>query len=122
MMTDEPIPTPPHPGTLIRAAMDDVYGLTIVDLAKAMNLNRANLSNVVNGKVSVTRELAYKIDALLCHSFKATDEGFHFARELIDAQAAWDWHNDEEAREAAVRAAKSRLEALKALPAPIAPE
>lgn len=122
MMTDEPIPTPPHPGTLIREMMDEVYGLTIVDLAKVMNLNRANLSNVVNGKVSVTRELAYKIDAFLCYCFSATDEGFHFAQELIEAQATYDWHNDQALRDAAVSAAKSRRGGQTALPAPTVPE
>jgi addiction module HigA family antidote len=49
---------PPHPGLLIRDQMGD---RTITELAKHLRVTRAALSRVINGKASVSAEMALRL-------------------------------------------------------------
>lgn len=83
----------PHPGAMIRDELK-AAGFSIPKASVAMALNRANLNNVVLGKAALSRDLAYRLSALL----NPDDEAFALAKLLIDLQAQHDW-----GREAAVR-------------------
>lgn len=82
-----------HPGSMIRDQLAEA-GYSVNAAAAAMALNRANLNNVVLGKVAVTRDLAYRLSALL----NPDDADMDFARLLVDWQARYDWHRDAPSR------------------------
>ncbi|WP_016957280.1 HigA family addiction module antitoxin [Catenovulum sp. SX2] len=51
-----------HPGAIFKKRILDRHKITIVQAAKLMHVNRPHLNNFVNGKVSVTAPLAYKLE------------------------------------------------------------
>jgi plasmid maintenance system antidote protein VapI len=83
----------PHPGAMIRDELD-AAGYSIPGASAAMAVNRPNLNNVILGKASLTRDLAYRLSALL----NPDDEAFDLARLLIGIQAQHDWHKDRASR------------------------
>lgn len=56
------INNPSHPGELIKEDILPHYNLTITDAASKLDITRANLSNVLNGKAALTSDLAAKIE------------------------------------------------------------
>jgi addiction module HigA family antidote len=59
---------PAHPGELIRETIDGIREetgkrLTIEEVAAGLETTRANLSRLINGKQSVTPEMAIKLAA-----------------------------------------------------------
>lgn len=52
---------PPHPGEIIRALCLEPLGLTITDAAQALGVSRKTLSAIVNGRASVTPEMAVRL-------------------------------------------------------------
>lgn len=54
----------PHPGALVRVIIED-HDLTISSAARAIKMDRATLSKVTTGEHMVSRELAFKLGALL---------------------------------------------------------
>lgn len=88
----EPLPLEersPHPGQAIRAALKGA-GFSIPSAAIAMAVNRANLNNLILGKASLSRDMAYRLNVLI----EPDDEKFKMARQLIGLQAAHDWDKD----------------------------
>lgn len=80
------------PGVYLREVILPAWGATnISGLAAALKVNRANLIDVLNGKVSVSRELAYRLGA------RFND---HVADLLIAYQHQWDIEQDRARREA----------------------
>ena len=79
-----------HPGTWIRDVILPEYGLDISKLARLIQVNRANLSEVLAGKRDVSRELAYRLGALL---------NDHVADLVIAYQQAWDVERERGRRE-----------------------
>lgn len=53
---------PAHPGELIRSEILPAYGLTVSAAADVLNITRANLTRVLDGKAALTHELALKIE------------------------------------------------------------
>lgn len=53
---------PPHPGTLIREEILDELGLTVSDAANRLDMRRATLYDLIQGKVPVSREIAFQIE------------------------------------------------------------
>ena len=53
---------PPHPGDLIRTEIIEPLGLSITDAAEALGVRRATLSDLLNGKASLTPEMALRIE------------------------------------------------------------
>ena len=53
---------PPHPGDMIRTEIIEAHGLSITDAAEALGVRRATLSDLLNGKASLTPEMALRIE------------------------------------------------------------
>lgn len=80
-----------HPGEFIREVLLPEYGLSVSEVARRIGADRATLSNVLHGKHDVSRDLAYKLGALL------NDET---ADLLIAYQHAYDLERERDRREA----------------------
>jgi addiction module HigA family antidote len=53
---------PPHPGDLIRTEVIEALGLSISKAATLLDVRRATLSDLLNGKASLTPEMALRIE------------------------------------------------------------
>ncbi len=53
---------PPHPGEIIREEVIKALGLTVTDAAEILGVRRATLSDITNGKASVTAEMALRLE------------------------------------------------------------
>jgi addiction module HigA family antidote len=56
-----PMKSPPHPGELVRENLDDL-GLSIAEAAIGLGITRQQLYNVVNGKSSISAEMALRFE------------------------------------------------------------
>ena len=56
-----PMKSPPHPGELVRENLDDL-GLSIAEAAIGLGITRQQLYNVVNGKSSISPEMALRFE------------------------------------------------------------
>ena len=52
---------PSHPGEILKDMFIVERGLTITEVAKGLNMARANLSSVINGHLGISPELAVKL-------------------------------------------------------------
>jgi|ERR1700704_6602190 addiction module HigA family antidote len=52
---------PPHPGELVRYDCLEPLGLSITDAAKALNVSRQALNNLVNRKSGISPEMAVRL-------------------------------------------------------------
>ncbi len=52
---------PPHPGRSVKDACLEPLGLSITAGAKILGVTRPTLSNVINGKASITPEMAIRL-------------------------------------------------------------
>lgn len=57
-----PMLAPPHPGLTVREDCLDALGLTVTAGAKVLGVSRQALNNLVNGKASITPEMAIRLD------------------------------------------------------------
>lgn len=65
MMSDAPVKVgmaPPHPGDFIREEILDELELNVSEAAKVLHVRRATLSDLVNGKVALSPEMALRIE------------------------------------------------------------
>jgi antitoxin HigA-1 len=53
---------PPHPGDFIRTEILDAWGLSVARAAEILGVRRATLSDLVNGKASLSPEMALRIE------------------------------------------------------------
>ncbi len=53
--------TPSHPGEILKEMFIIERNLTITEVAKGLNMARANLSSVINGHLGISPELAVKL-------------------------------------------------------------
>src|ERR1700675_3019931 len=53
---------PPHPGEIIREQIIEALGLTVTNAAEILGIRRATLSDVTNGKASVSAEMALRLE------------------------------------------------------------
>ena len=53
---------PPHPGEIIRDEIIEALGLTVTSAAEILGVRRATLSDVTNGKASVSAEMALRLE------------------------------------------------------------
>ncbi|WP_156428065.1 hypothetical protein [Novosphingobium sp. FSW06-99] len=86
-------PLPPlhiHPGVFIRDTLLPQYGLKIAPLARLIGVARPNLHHVLQGERDVSRELAYRLGALM---------NDHVADFLISYQVEWDKQQEAARRE-----------------------
>ncbi|GAB5469254.1 MAG: HigA family addiction module antitoxin [Rhodospirillales bacterium] len=59
-----PMKNPPHPGRLIRSAIDDL-GLSVAEAAAALKVSRSQLNRVINGGSSLSPELALRLEFVI---------------------------------------------------------
>lgn len=110
-------PEYPHPGLWARAMLEDA-GYTISKAAEVLGINRANLNNVLLGPaedggnymrgpsgVAISRELAYRLDALLNEDGEPGD----LARLLLARQAAYDWYREVNLRKRVMKEVRARM-------------
>ena len=57
-----PMKNPPHPGEVIREDVIHALGLSVTRAAKILGVRRATLSDVTNGKSSVSAEMALRLE------------------------------------------------------------
>jgi antitoxin HigA-1 len=53
---------PPHPGEIIRDEIIEALGLTVTSAAELLGVRRATLSDVTNGKASLSAEMALRLE------------------------------------------------------------
>jgi antitoxin HigA-1 len=53
---------PKHPGAVIRTTVLEPLGLSVTDAAKALEVSRPALSNLLNENASLTAEMALRIE------------------------------------------------------------
>lgn len=87
-----------HPARFVRDELK-LAGYTISTAAAAMLIDRSILNDALNERMPISRDLAYRLDALL--NSAETDD---LARLLIEWQARNDWRVEAHSREA-IRAA-----------------
>ncbi|MBH5329567.1 HigA family addiction module antidote protein [Eikenella sp. S3360] len=57
-----PMHNPPHPGLVLREYLG---GTSITDAAKHLNITRATLSRILNGKAAISADMAVRLSILL---------------------------------------------------------
>lgn len=53
---------PPHPGELLQELWLEPMGLSITDAAKHLKVSRKTLSEIVNGRASISSEMAIRLE------------------------------------------------------------
>lgn len=75
---------PPHPGLTLRDDVLPALGLTVTETAEQLGVSRVTLSRVLNGRASISPEMALRIEAWL-----GVDRGGE-ARLWLSEQNAYD--------------------------------
>lgn len=57
--------TPPHPGLTLRDDVLPALGLSVTDAAAQLNVTRAALSRVLNGRAAISPEMALRLEGWL---------------------------------------------------------
>ena len=57
--------TPPHPGETLRDNVLPALGLSVTKAAEQLNVSRAALSRVLNGRAAISPEMALRLEAWL---------------------------------------------------------
>ena len=52
---------PPHPGEIIKSLCLEPLGVSISDAAKALGVSRKTLSAIINGRASISPEMAVRL-------------------------------------------------------------
>jgi addiction module HigA family antidote len=53
---------PPHPGAFVREEILDELGLSVTEAARALDVRRATLSDLINGNAALSAEMALRIE------------------------------------------------------------
>jgi addiction module HigA family antidote len=77
------IHNPKHPGRMVKSLCLDPLGLSVTDAAKALHVSRPTLSKLLNGKMSITPEMAIRLAIV----FNTSDELW------VNLQAGYDLWN-----------------------------
>jgi addiction module HigA family antidote len=57
-----PMKSPPHPGDLIKTEVIEALGLSVSKAAEILQVRRATLSDLLNGKSALTPDMALRIE------------------------------------------------------------
>ncbi len=57
-----PMKNPPHPGDLIKTEVIEALGLSVSRAAEILQVRRATLSDLLNGKSALTPDMALRIE------------------------------------------------------------
>lgn len=53
---------PAHPGEILKELVIELTGVTITDISEHLNVSRKTLSKVLNGRGSITPEMALRLE------------------------------------------------------------
>ena len=53
---------PAHPGEILKELVIEASGITITDVSAHLNISRKTLSKVINGRGSITPEMALRLE------------------------------------------------------------
>ena len=77
---------PPHPGEIIKTLCLEPLGISITDAAKALGVSRKTHSAIINGRASITPEMAGRLSIAFSTS----------AESWLNQQARHDlWHAEQ---------------------------
>ena len=77
---------PPHPGEIIKSLCLDPLGISITKAAKGLGVSRKTLSAIVNGRASITPEMAVRLSIAFATS----------AESWLSQQSQYDlWHAEQ---------------------------
>jgi addiction module HigA family antidote len=77
---------PPHPGEIIKSLCLDPLGISVTEAAKALGVSRKTLSAIINGRASITPEMAVRLSI----AFDTSAESW------VNQQAQYDlWHAEQ---------------------------
>jgi|TARA_B110000211_G_C13915756_1_gene480412 addiction module HigA family antidote len=57
-----PMKNPPHPGEVVRDAIENGLGLTVTAAAEGLGVSRKTLSQILNGRSNITTEMAIRLE------------------------------------------------------------
>jgi addiction module HigA family antidote len=98
---------PPHPGLTLRDDVLPALGLTVTEAAQQLNVARATLSRLINGRAAVSPEMALRIEAWL-----GVERGGE-ARLWIAEQSAYDmWQAEQRIKAAPLHVQPAPLERM----------
>lgn len=77
---------PPHPGEIIKSLCLEPLELTVTGAAKALGVSRKTLSSIINGRASISPEMAVRLSI----AFNTTSESW------LNQQTQYDlWHAEQ---------------------------
>ena len=77
---------PPHPGEIIKSLCLDPLGVSVTDAAKALGVSRKTLSAIINGRASISPEMAVRLSL----AFSTSSESW------LNQQSQYDlWHAEQ---------------------------
>ena len=77
---------PPHPGEIIKSFCLEPLGVSITDAAKALGVSRKTLSAIINGRASISPEMAVRLSL----AFSTSSESW------LNQQSQYDlWHAEQ---------------------------
>ena len=86
---------PPHPGEILKSLCIEPLGLSIKEASEALGISRKKLSDILNGRASVSPEIAIRLSV----AFDTTAESW------LKGQLAYDlWQAERRKRPEVVRA------------------
>lgn len=89
-----PMANPPHPGEVVKYECLEALGLTVTRAAKGLGVTRQALSDVLNGRASVSLDMAIRFSK----AFGSTPETW------LGMQMAYDlWHARDRAKQIKVK-------------------
>lgn len=68
---------PPHPAEVIRDDILPELGLTVTEAAKQLGINRVTLSRLLNGKSSITADMALRLHSWLGENSPSPESWLH---------------------------------------------
>lgn len=81
-----PMHNPPHPGAIIKALCLEPLGVGVTQAAQALGVSRKTLSAILNGRASVTPEMAIRLSM----AFDTSTESW------LNQQTQYDlWHAEQ---------------------------
>lgn len=77
---------PPHPGEVIKSLCLEPLGLTVTEAAEALGVSRKTLSAIINGRASISPEMAVRLSI----AFNTSSESW------LNQQTQFDlWHAEQ---------------------------
>ncbi len=77
---------PPHPGKVIKSLCLEPLGISVTEAAKALGVSRKTLSAIINGRASISPEMAVRLSL----AFSTSSESW------LNQQSQYDlWHAEQ---------------------------